>query len=244
MSDEKNLSVVPMESTTLLQVISRAAADPSTDVEKMERLMQMYERIEGKRSETAFNDAMCDSQARMRPISADANNPQTRSKYASYGQLDKALRPIYTSNGFSLSFDTGSDAPEGFVKVLCYVSHKNGHSRTYHLDMPSDGKGAKGGDVMTKTHAVGSGMSYGMRYLLKMIFNVAVGEDDQDGNDPIPPDGRSVRWIELAEALASLDDYKIKKARVIEFYGEVTRVPANVLAAFNTKFIALKDAAK
>ena len=32
-----------------------------------------------------------------------------------------------------------------------------------------------------KTHAVGAGMSYGMRYLLKMIFNIAIGEDDDDG---------------------------------------------------------------
>lgn len=69
------------------------------------------------------------------------------------------------------------------VRVLCYVAHAQGHSRTYHIDMPADGKGAKGGDVMTKTHAVGAGASYGMRYLLKMIFNVAVGEDDADGND-------------------------------------------------------------
>lgn len=38
---------------------------------------------------------------------------------------------------------------------------------------------------MTKTHAVGAGLSYGMRYLLKMIFNVAIGEDDRDGNDPV-----------------------------------------------------------
>ena len=50
--------------------------------------------------------------------------------------------------------------------------------------MPADGKGAKGGDVMTKTHATGAAVSYGMRYLLKMIFNVAVGEDDTDGNGP------------------------------------------------------------
>jgi hypothetical protein len=173
-----------MEGATLLSVISRAAADPGTDVEKMERLMLMYERVEAKRAESSFNDAMSDAQARMRTIGADANNPQTRSKYASYGKLDKALRPIYTDNGFSLSFDTGNDAPEGCVRVLCYVSHKAGHSRTYHVDMPADGKGAKGGDVMTKTHAVGAGMSYGMRYLLKMIFNVAVGEEDVDGNDP------------------------------------------------------------
>jgi hypothetical protein len=66
--------------------------------------------------------------------------------------------------------------------VICRVSHQNGHSRTYQIDMPADGKGAKGGDVMTKTHATGSAVSYGMRYLLKMIFNIAVSDKDDDGN--------------------------------------------------------------
>ena len=34
---------------------------------------------------------------------------------------------------------------------------------------------------MTKTHATGSAFTYGQRYLLKMIFNVATGELDDDG---------------------------------------------------------------
>jgi ERF superfamily protein len=49
--------------------------------------------------------------------------------------------------------------------------------------MPADGKGAKGGDVMTKTHATGSALTYGRRYLLALIFNLAIGElQDDDGN--------------------------------------------------------------
>ena len=235
----QDMASIPMEGATLLSVISRAAADPGTDVEKMERLMQMYERIEAKRAESAFNDGMSDAQARMRTIGADANNPQTRSKYASYGKLDKALRPIYTDNGFSLSFDTGNDAPEGCVRVLCYVSHKAGHSRTYHVDMPADGKGAKGGDVMTKTHAVGAGMSYGMRYLLKMIFNVAVGEEDVDGNDTHATDNKALDWIAAADAIESVDDYRAQKAELVKSYGAATNVPTNVIAAFNLKYSKL-----
>jgi hypothetical protein len=170
---------------SIISVIERAATNPDVDIDKFERLMAMSERLNAKNAETLFNQAMSDAQAAMRPISADATNPQTRSRYASYARLDGALRPIYTDNGFSLSFDTGTDAPQDTVRVLCYVAHRAGHSRTYHVDMPADGKGAKGGDVMTKTHATGAGMSYGMRYLLKMIFNVAVGEDDRDGNAPV-----------------------------------------------------------
>lgn len=170
-------------STSILQVIERAALNPDINIEKMERLLVMQERIMAKSAEAQFNAAMTEAQMEMRPISADAENPQTRSKYASYAQLDRSLRPIYTKHGFALSYDEGDSPKPEHVRVLCYVSHTGGHSRTYHRDMPADGKGAKGGDVMTKTHAAGAAGSYGARYLLKGIFNVAVGEDDRDGND-------------------------------------------------------------
>lgn len=170
----------PVAGTSLMETISKAASDPDVNIDKFERLMAMSERADARASEREFNIAMNEVQEEIRPIAADASNPQTKSKYASYLALDKALRPIYTNHGFSLSFDTG-DATADMVRVLCYVSHRDGHSRTYKVDMPADGKGAKGGDVMTKTHATGAAMTYGQRYLLKMIFNIAVGEDD-DGN--------------------------------------------------------------
>jgi hypothetical protein len=163
-------------------MFERWASDPSISVDKIERLAALWERAEARRAESAFNAAMSKAQKAMRPVAADASNPQTHSRYASYEALDCALRPIYTEHGFALSFDTGETPLPEHVRMLCYATHDGGHSRTYHIDMPSDGKGAKGGDVMTKTHATGSAASYGMRYLLKMIFNVAVGEDDDDGN--------------------------------------------------------------
>lgn len=168
--------------SSMMEVIARAASDPNTDVSKLERLMAMAERVKAKDAEQAFHAAMTAAQGDMGRISADATNPQTRSKYASYAALDRVVRPIYTRHGFALSFDTAAEVTPDHVRVLCHVSHNAGHSRTYQVDMPADGKGAKGGDVMTKTHAVGAAMSYGSRYLLKLIFNVAVGEDDNDGN--------------------------------------------------------------
>jgi hypothetical protein len=165
-----------------MQMFERWATDPNASVEKIERLMALWERGEARKAEGLFNAAMATAQKAMKSVAADAYNPQTKSKYASYEALDRALRPIYTEHGFGLSFDSGDGAPDLHVRVLCYVTHGGGHSRTYKLDMPADGKGAKGGDVMTKTHATGSAMSYGQRYLLKMIFNIAVGEGDDDGN--------------------------------------------------------------
>lgn len=193
----------PDQSATMLTAIQRIAENPAADIEKLERLMALYERMEGKRAETAFNAAMSDAQASIGRISADRQNPQTRSAYATYAAIDRVVRPIYTNHGFALSFNTGADAPADHVRVLCDVSHRDGFSRTYKIDMPADGKGAKGNDVMTKTHAVGSGAAYGMRYLLKMIFNIAIGDDpdDDDGNGADKPH-RHQDWFDKIDGIA------------------------------------------
>jgi hypothetical protein len=178
--------------TQPVEMFERLARDPNVSVENLERLMALWERAEARKSESLFNAAMTDAQNEMRPVAADAYNPQTKSKYASYEALDSALRPIYTRHGFGLSFNTADPVGADQVRVLCKVTHRGGHAELYRLDMPADGKGAKGGDVMTKTHATGAAISYGMRYLLKMVFNIAVGEGDDDGNGaagkpPAPP---------------------------------------------------------
>lgn len=190
------------ESAALLEVIARAASNPNVDVEKMGRLLQMQERVMARHAEQSFNEAMTAAQSEMHRVSADAENPQTKSKYATYGKLDKALRPIYTKHHFALSFDTGDAPHEEAVRVIAHVSHVAGHTRSYHADMPADGKGARGADVMTKTHATGAAMSYGMRYLLKMIFNVAIGEEDRDGND----DGAVISNEEREELSGLIDE--------------------------------------
>jgi hypothetical protein len=180
--DEQQVAAPQSETAAFVSMIERAARDPSVNMDKLERLLAMKERGEARASEQAFAAAMSSAQAEMRPVAADANNPQTHSKYASYMALDKAMRPIYARHGFALSFNTEA-AGEGVLLVVCDVSHSGGHNRRYSVPMPADGKGAKGGDVMTKTHAVGAAMTYGQRYLLKMIFNIAVGEDNDQGAD-------------------------------------------------------------
>lgn len=193
----------------VLHAITTAANDPNIDVNKVERLLAMHERMHERAAEQKFNSAMTKAQAAMGPISADAVNPQTRSTYASYAQLNRALRPIYTKNGFALSFDTDDSPKENHIRVLCYVSHAAGHVRTYKCDMPADGKGAKGGDVMTKTHAQGSAMTYAQRYMLKLIFNVAIGENDDDGNGA----GQAQADAAANQVLAALMDRLLRTVR-------------------------------
>lgn len=212
---------------SIMSAIVAAAQNPDVDPDKMERMMALYERIEAKQAEAQFNVAMNACQKEMRRVQADATNPQTRSDYATYAALDRALRPVYTSHGLSLSFDTG-EAAEGYVRVKCYVAHEAGHSRTYKADMPADGLGAKGNAVMTKTHAAGSAMSYGMRYLLKLIFNVAIGEDDDDGNGAGEAPSPAITEDQLA-TLRDMLEAKGKKESLFVDYLKKQKININHL---------------
>ena len=168
------------ETMHMMHMLERLAKNKEVDVGKMKEIKDLAMAMRAEQSEQEFNVAMAQAQAEMEPVRVDAANKSTNSKYASYAALDRAIRPIYTKHGFTLSFDTEDGAPEGFVRVVCYVTCR-GHTRKHHIDIGNDGKGAKGGDVMTKTHAAGSAMTYGQRYLKKMIFDIAVDRDD-DGN--------------------------------------------------------------
>lgn len=160
---------------TLLQVISNAALNDGYDLESMERLFAMHLAMESRAEERLFDEAMARAQSAMKGVAADSDNPQTKSSYASYYALDKAIRPIYTSNGFSLQFGTAALAFAGLKIVNCRVSHAEGFTRTFEIPMPADGEGASGNDIMTETHAIDSAITYGMHCLLQMIFNLAVG---------------------------------------------------------------------
>lgn len=169
------------ETSAVLSIIERAARDPSVDIGKMRELLAMRNEMMAFEAKRDFQGAMTAAQIEMRPILANAPNSQTNSRYATFEALDGAIRPIYTRHGFALSFGTDNSPLADHVRVTCEISHIGGHSQNRHIDMPADGKGAKGGDVMTKTHAVGAATTYGRRYLEAMIFNLTITKDD-DGN--------------------------------------------------------------
>jgi hypothetical protein len=215
----KDVALVPREDTAIasrdgFDMFERMVRDPQVDPDKLERMMTLWERAQALAARARFDEALAAAQREMEPIRRDSFNPQTKSKYASYAALNQVARPIYTKHGLTVSYDTG-DAPDATtVRVLAHVSG-HGHRQTYHVDMAADGKGAKGGDVMTRTHATGAAVQYGRRYLLKMIFDLAEVDDDGNGasaqsSAPVP-DGFEV-WAEDMELKADEGTAALKAA--------------------------------
>lgn len=181
-SDRRDVAPVS-DSTALVAVIERAARDPSIDIDKMERLLVMQERIFARAAEADFNAAMSACQAEMPIVKATFSNEQTGSFYAALEEVDRIARPIYTRHGFALSFGTADCPIENFYRQTCKLSHRAGHSEMRQADLPTDMVGIKGNPNKTGIQGFGSTMTYGQRYITKLAFNIVIG-NDTDGNGP------------------------------------------------------------
>ena len=181
---EQNMPTVapaPAEAaTSLLQVIERVAMNPHADLDKMKQLLDMRNGEMAREAIMAFNAAMAEAQREMEPVARDAKNQQTNSNYARLEAIARAITPIRAKHGFAASFGTDDCPHGGFMRVTCELSHNAGHSKHFHADIPIDSAGMAGKVNKTPTHAFGSTMSYGRRYLTLMIFDIAT--EDDDGN--------------------------------------------------------------
>lgn len=150
--------------------------------EALGKMMDLAERWKDARAKEEFAAAMRSCQEAMPVVVKDAQNKHTNSRYARLEEVNKTIKPCYTEHGFSVSFGELQDAPVGMVRILADVRHAGGHSAPYRVDMPLDGVGSQGkANAMNPVQARGSTISYAKRYLLCMIFNVTIADEDTDG---------------------------------------------------------------
>ena len=174
-------AVAPLsESASMLALIERAARDPSVDIDKMERLFQMHERVEGRHAEAAFNTAMAAAQSKIGPVIKNKKNTHTGSEYADLYAIADAALPVAHEHGFGLSFSECPPTVSGCMGIACEVTHSGGHSKRYTYNIPLDKAGSQGKVNKTDTQAYGSTMTYGRRYATCGVFNIAI--TDKDGN--------------------------------------------------------------
>lgn len=154
------------------------ALQQDLDIEKLEKLIQLKERFEVAEAIKQYNVSMSDVHRKMPSVAKTEKNNQTSSLYASLSGIINTAKPIYSEEGFAVSFYEEDSKLEGHVRICVDLTHRSGHHKTYHYDMPLDGKGIKGNVNMTAIHAKASSMAYGRRYLMCMVFNIPTGDDD------------------------------------------------------------------
>jgi len=198
----------------MIQVIERIALNPEVDVDKMEKVMALQERMMDRQAESEFNSAMTDVQANMPVITKDGYNEHTKSYYSKHETIVKAIKPIYTKEGFAISFSEAEipqvEGKPRLIKIVGVLRHRSGHSETYFTVLPIDTTGSGGTVNKTGVHGTGSTITYGRRYLTCMIFDVATG-DDNDGNAVAE---NVVERTYITEEQVNILDSKIRENKV------------------------------
>lgn len=198
---------------SILAVISRAAADPACDIEKMERLMAMHERMQSRTAETEFNAAMAQMQCDIPTIAERAKGHGTI-KYATLEDISDIVKPIMKANGFAISFKVEHSA--NGLSVTGILMHRAGHREETTMLLPLDTSGSK-----NAVQAVGSSTSYGKRYVMCALLNITTRGEDDDAYSAAPSNSEPViTEIQARQMTALLAKCSAKaNAKFVEMYG-------------------------
>lgn len=166
---------VPMvsESAAIIQVIERAAMNPNVDIDKMERLLEMQERILSRNAKAAYAAAFARMQPDL-PEIPERGKGHNSVSYALWEDINDLIKPVISKHGFGISFQTGREGPN--ITVTAILTHCEGHSEQTTMVLPVDTSGSK-----NAVQAVGSSTSYGKRYTASALLNLTSRGEDDDG---------------------------------------------------------------
>lgn len=150
----------------------------SLDVDKMERVFALQERLAANNAEQALARSLADFQKEVPAIKKERKS--NNSQYASLDDIMFSIREPLSKHGLSISFDT--ETTETSLKAVCHVIHTGGARFSREMTVPID-KGMRGANV---TQQLGSASSYARRYALVNSLNLVITDQDDDGGGTSP----------------------------------------------------------
>ena len=155
----------------MVAMIERIAMDPNVPIDRLEKMLDMKERMDAQEAERAFNASFSAASAEFPSIPLNGKGHNNK-PYALLKDIISHTRPILSKHGLSLSWDT---EVLDRVKVTACLRHVAGHSAKTAIVLPLDTSGSK-----NNVQAVGSSQAYGQRYTAQAILGLSLGDDSDD----------------------------------------------------------------
>ena len=185
----------------MLSMIERVALDSNADVSKLEKMIELQERVMANQAKQHFDQAMLNFQIKKPVIEKSAVANKT--KYAKLPNIQAAIDPVLREFGLFARWSTTA-TQSGKTRVTCIVTHIGGHSETSSMDVSPDKSGSK-----NEIQAEGSAITYAQRYTLCSLLGLVLSED-VDGNSVKPTiTAQQVKILEKKLAFLG-DDAKAK----------------------------------
>lgn len=153
----------------VLQLIERIALDPNADVFKLEKMIELQERVMVRQAKEQFDSAMLQFQIK-KPVLEKASKGHN-SKYAKLEYIQSVIEPVLREFGLFVRWKTEA-INDNKTRITCICTHISGHSETSSMDVSPDKSGNK-----TDIQATGSAISYAQRYTLRSLLGLVIAED-------------------------------------------------------------------
>ena len=182
----------------IAMMILQASNNPDIDVDKIEKMYQLYNAEAARLAELEFSKDLIAMQGDITPIATDASFSESNNsnngnapRYLSYEKMVAVTKPILTKHGFSLHHEekteilgqgqakNGATIFNGLVTVTAFLRHKTGKFLTTSLTIPFDFSGSKNSNT---AQAQGSAVSYGRRYTMAGLLKISTFDDDANFN--------------------------------------------------------------
>ncbi|WP_421560859.1 MULTISPECIES: ERF family protein [unclassified Pseudomonas] len=214
---ERQMAAQPVQEISMLSTISRLALDPRCDVDKLERLIKLQDRMEAKTALEAFNASFAEMQCEMPSVEKRTENTHTKKMYADLDDINYSVRPVMAKFGFGVSFKIVNQA--NGVSITGILMHKAGHREETTMILPLDT-----GAGRSAVQSVGSTTTYGKRYVMCALLNITSG-DDNDNDGYVEPTEKLVTKAQAGQIQALLIKCsKTAQEKFAELYGE----PGNI----------------
>jgi hypothetical protein len=165
---------------SLLVAISDMAKNPEVDITKIEKLMDLHERLMKAEAKKAYARDFVVMKEHLPRVIKTKENTHTKSRYAPLEDINLAIDPILSKYGFGTQTKV-LEQTDADVTVEATLLHREGHSESNIIKMPLDNKGSSGTVNKTMPHATGSSVTYAKRVAICALLNISTG-DDLDGN--------------------------------------------------------------
>jgi hypothetical protein len=199
----KEIAPVERQVITPMDMIMQAVSS-GAQMEVIEKLAALQERWQAIEARKAFDAAMADAKAEIKPImknrKVDFTSQKGRTNY-DYEGLDDVARevdPILTKHG--LSYRHRASQEEKKLTVMCVMSHRGGHREDCaELSAYNDETGNK-----NSIQGVGSTATFLQRYTLKLALGLSTTKDT-DGRVPTVVSG-PISDAQVEELIAIADE--------------------------------------
>lgn len=203
----------------------RLAIEQGVEVEVLERLVALQERVTDRNARTEFFKSLKAFQDDCPPLYKSETAKIATSGGGSYSysfapldKIAKTVRPVLDKHGLSYSWTTEPSGDVRTLNVVCILRHVDGHEDRSMFPVPTETKAAMSG---AQKH--GAALTYGQRMSLVSVLGITA-TDDVDGAEGVEP----ITQDQIAELNDLIDssgsDFKRFLAYMeVENIGEITQ---------------------